>query len=131
MKFTRDTLRTLLALILIIIIVVATFAYGNAQRNKQKADTKVKVTETQTKTSDNEKSATVSDGSTPNNAASTTTSAPAGSSPVVSVTPDTGGSALPETGAETTVALPLLAIATAGYFYIRSRQKLAFSRSNI
>lgn len=124
MKFTRDTIRTILALLLVIIIVVATFAYGNAQRNKQQADNKAKVTETQTKaddakTNDNEKSATVE---TPPVAA-----APAAdSSAPVAAAPTT----IPQAGAETSYGIPLGIIAIAGYFYVRSRQRLQIAHSN-
>ena len=125
MKFTRDTIRTILALLLVIIIVVATFAYGNAQRNRQQVDNKVKVTETQTKTNENEKSATVA---TP---IPVTAPTPAPATP--DATPATGGSAqvqpatMPETGAEAAYVVPLTIVALAVYFYLRSRQRLVYS----
>ena len=139
MKFSRDTLRTILALLLIIIIVVATFAYGNAQRNKQKADNAAKTTETQSKTNDTEKSATVDSGTNSNSSTnnSSTTTNPSTTNTTTTVTPDTGGSAqvqpttMPETGTETAYVVPLAIVALAGYFYLRSRQRLAFSQSKI
>ncbi len=131
MKFSRDTIRTILALLLIIIIVVATFAYGNAQRNKQKASNDAKVTETQTKEeSTNEKSATVT--TTPPATPSTPTS---GTTTPATTTPDTGGHAqvqpatMPETGAETSYGIPLAIVALVGYFYLRSRQRLSFAQN--
>lgn len=126
MKFTRDTIRTILALLLVIIIVVATFAYGNAQRNKQQAKNDTKVTETQAKTDDKEKSATVT---TP---PATSTPTPSTTTPATT-TPDTGGTAqvqpatIPEAGAEAGYGIPLAIVAFAGYLYLRSRQRLGFA----
>lgn len=121
MKFTRDTLRTILALLLVIIIVVATFAYGNAQRNKQQAKNDAKVTQTQA--NDKEKSATVE---TP---APTTPQAPTATTPAAGGTAQVQPATIPETGGEAAYVAPLAIVALAGYFYLRSRQRLSFAQT--
>jgi len=131
MKFTRDTLRTVLALILIVIIVVATFAYGNAQRNKQKTENDVKVAQTEQKNS----SSKSSNGTASNNSGLANTGGAQNTQTVAPTVPDTGGTAqpqpttMPETGAETGYTIPLSIIALVGYLYLRSRQRLAFAQS--
>jgi lysozyme family protein len=126
MKFTRDTLRTILALLLVIIIVVATFAYGNAQRNKQQAKNDTKVTETQDSSPTNEKSATVATPNPPDPNIPDQSTVP-------STTPATGGTAqqvptsIPAAGGELSYGLPLAFVAIAVYAYVRSRQRLGLA----